>query len=130
MISRHQSGQSLMEFALVVTLLLVLLLGIVDFGLAYYTQIVIKNAVAEGGYYASQHPRDDAGVRRQIKQELQKLNPPIKDSDITITRVCTSNQEKTEVAVNYQYQLLINWSLSNTTVTLGDKTSIPQIGGC
>src|SRR5690242_2339828 len=47
MLRRLQQGQSLVEFALIITVLLTMLLGMVDFGLAYYSQVMIKNAVAE-----------------------------------------------------------------------------------
>jgi Flp pilus assembly protein TadG len=46
--SRHERGQSLVEFAMVLPLLLVLLFGIVDFGRAFQSWISITNAAREG----------------------------------------------------------------------------------
>ena len=50
-ISRGEEGQALVEFALVVPVLLLLLLGIVEFGLLLYNQQVITNASREGARY-------------------------------------------------------------------------------
>lgn len=45
---RQVKGQSLIEFALVLPLLLLILLGIMDFSLVMYNQAVITNAAREG----------------------------------------------------------------------------------
>src|SRR4051812_6943289 len=120
-----QSGQSLVEFALATTLLLTLLIGIVDFALSYYTLVRIRNAVAEGGYYASQHPRDSAGVRTQIKQELRQLNPPMLDGNIAVS--CddtTAEQERTTITVNYPHPLLFNYVVLAASVNLRAQTMV------
>jgi Flp pilus assembly protein TadG len=46
--SRSDSGQAIVEFALVLPILIILLLGITDFGIALYDQAVITNASREG----------------------------------------------------------------------------------
>ena len=123
-------GQSLVEFALAATLLISLLLGIVDFGRAYYTQVRIKNAIAQGGYYAIQNPSNDSGIRSQIRQELSSLEPAVQDSDITIARNCTSGVEQTSIAVEYQHNLLFSFIIPSANVTLSSITVVPQLGGC
>ena len=52
---RRESGQSMVEFALVLPVLLLLLCGIVDFGWIYYNQITLNNAAREGARYAVIH---------------------------------------------------------------------------
>jgi Flp pilus assembly protein TadG len=47
----RQGGQSLVEFALVLPVFLILLFGIVEFGLLLYNQHVITNASREGARY-------------------------------------------------------------------------------
>lgn len=46
-----QKGQALVEFALVVPVLLILFLGIMEFGLLMYNQQIITNASREGARY-------------------------------------------------------------------------------
>jgi Flp pilus assembly protein TadG len=120
----HRNGQSLVEFALSAALLITLLLGVVDFGRAYYTQVKIKNAVAEGGYYAMQHAGDDTGIKAAIRQEFSALS----SSNITITRsACTSGSQQTTIATTYQYSLLFTYIVPSMSVTLGNSTVVPQI---
>lgn len=54
-LKRHESGQALVEFALVLPILLALLCGIIDFGWLYYNQITLNNAAREGARYAVIH---------------------------------------------------------------------------
>ena len=47
-----ERSQSMVEFALVAPLLLVLIMGIVDFGLGFGSYVQLKNAAREGARYA------------------------------------------------------------------------------
>jgi Flp pilus assembly protein TadG len=131
-LSRRTEGQALVEFALTATLLITLLLGIFDFGRAYYTQVQIKNAVGDAGYYAIQHAgsTNDSGIRSAIKNQLGNLNPVISDGNITIARTCASGAGNTHIKVTYQYHLIFSWIVSNAQVTLGDETYVPQLDTC
>jgi Flp pilus assembly protein TadG len=127
--NRH-AGQSLVEMALLSTLLVSLLLGAVDFARAYQAQVAIKNAIAEAGYFAAQNPGDDAGIRRSVKAELSGFDPVIEDGDIVITRSCATGAEQTLVRLQYDYQLLFSFVVPGAVVTLGSETTVPQMGGC
>lgn len=127
----RQPGQSLIEFTFSSLVLLTLFFGIVDFSLAYSTGIKIRNAVAEGGYYASQNPGDLNGIRTQIRQELRDLDPPIADTDITIQTVCPSRDTaETEIIVSYNYELFFGLLGPVSELTLRSATTLPQMGGC
>lgn len=56
---RSWRGQSLVEFALVVPVLLILVAGAIDFGRAFYGWITIENAAKEGAMYGARNPRCD-----------------------------------------------------------------------
>jgi Flp pilus assembly protein TadG len=136
-VRRRQRGQALVEFALMATLMITLLLGIVDFGRAYYTQVQIKNAVADAGYFAIQNPgsANDTGIKNAIKSQLGNLSPVVQNSDITITRTCTSTTPgagvgQTQIAVRYQFQLLFSWIVPSAQVSLGNETYVPQLAAC
>jgi Flp pilus assembly protein TadG len=51
--SRHTSGQALVEFALVIPIILMLMMGIVDFGRLMFALVSISNATREASRYAS-----------------------------------------------------------------------------
>lgn len=119
-------GQSLVEIVLLVPLLLTMILSMVDFSLAYATHVEIRNAVAEGGYYAAQNPGDLNGVRGQILHELRGLDPVITASDITITP-CIAGAAGPETAIVVQYDHAL---IFGPSVTLNNATTVPQFGGC
>jgi hypothetical protein len=56
---RRAKGQATVEMALVSLLLAMLLAAAVDFGRAYYTDVLVTNMAAEGALYASLNPDFD-----------------------------------------------------------------------
>ena len=77
---RSQRGQSLVEFALVLPILLILVLGIVDFGMGLRAYVTLTNATREGARFAAvgnpagTYPADCTGS----------------SSDSAVGRVCTT----------------------------------------
>jgi len=64
---RGERGQALVEYALVLPILLLLLLGIMEFGILVFNYNTIANAAREGARYGIVHWRDadkgEAGIR-------------------------------------------------------------------
>lgn len=61
----HQKGQTTVEFALVVGLLLILLFGIIDFSRLLFAYATMSNGVREGARYGIIHPgQDDQIIQR------------------------------------------------------------------
>jgi hypothetical protein len=52
-----ERGQSLLEFAFALPMLLILLLGVLDVGRMYFTFLAIQNAAGEGALYAAINPK-------------------------------------------------------------------------
>jgi Flp pilus assembly protein TadG len=50
---RDDEGQSLVELGVLIPLLLIIVLGAIDFGRAYYAYISVTNAARAGAQYAS-----------------------------------------------------------------------------
>lgn len=59
-------GQSLVEFAMVLPIFLLLLFALVDFGRGFYTWLVITNAAREGAR-AGAVQMDETGVRGKVR---------------------------------------------------------------
>jgi len=53
---KREKGQSMVEVALTMPLLLLILMGILDLGRAYFTFVALSDAAAEGASYAAIHP--------------------------------------------------------------------------
>jgi Flp pilus assembly protein TadG len=64
---KREKGQSLTEFAVGVTFILVLLASGMDLGRAYYSYITVRDAAQEGASYASIAPSDVHGVRARVR---------------------------------------------------------------
>jgi Flp pilus assembly protein TadG len=58
----ERQGQSLVELAFAMPLLLLLLLGTIDMGRMFFDYIEMRNAAAEGATYGSRNPTDLAGI--------------------------------------------------------------------
>lgn len=66
---RSENGSSLIEFAIVLPLLLVLLIGLIDLGRAAYYGILASGAARAGAQYGAQNPftvSDAAGIQSAV----------------------------------------------------------------
>ena len=55
---RRKKGQSLVEFTLMLSILLIILMGILDLGRAYFTFLALQDLAGEGAVYASVYPHN------------------------------------------------------------------------
>ena len=101
--SKSQTGQSLVEFSLMLIILLVLLTGVMDLGRAYFTYLALKDAAAEGAYYGQGHPVWIDGSLAGTSDD---------DPNNIIYRVKNSAPQGG----------LVNWDDATTTVTVPDPT--------
>lgn len=102
-----QSGQSLVELAISLGVILLLLAGAVDFGMAFYSYVALQDAAQEGALYGSITPYIDsngdgkytagepvnvAGIRQRIRASSKipldfSATGPIPDSYINADTV-------------------------------------------
>ena len=70
--NHRQRGQSLLEFAFALPVLLALVVGIVEVGRFAYISIIVGNAARAGAAYGAQHPTnsaDSAGSTNAAKKD-------------------------------------------------------------
>ena len=72
---RREEGAVLVEFAIIAPLLFVLLLGIIEFGIVFFSYNTIANAAREGARYGVVHPGDAAGIESAARTHTIGLNP-------------------------------------------------------
>jgi hypothetical protein len=84
---RIERGQSMVELALTITLLMVLLAGTIDLGRAFFTWLALRDAAQEGASYGSIYPTRVDLIRERVWDNLEQV---------------VSNP-KTNVAVNIGY---------------------------
>lgn len=80
---RYRRGQSLVELAVILPVLLLLVAGTIDLGRAFFARVAIENAAKEGAIYGAMHPEcdvdkagcgDPANVEWHILQESPDPN--------------------------------------------------------
>lgn len=80
---KNERGQSLVELAISLVLLLLLLSGAVEFGMAFFQFVQLRDAVQEGALYGSMNPTDSAGIIARVQGasdspvDLTTLTPTI-----------------------------------------------------
>jgi len=100
---KNERGQSLVELMISIVLLLLLLSGAVEFGMAFFQFIQLRDAAQEGALYGAINPSDTANIEARARGAS---NSPINLSDttkvtVTITIIDTSNTEYSTGSAGY-----------------------------
>jgi Flp pilus assembly protein TadG len=106
---RRERGAELVEFALVLPLVLVLVMGIFDFGLAFQRYEVITNAAREGARLGTlQQGYGEADIRDRVFHYCEAAGLPggctSADVDFVQLAVGSAAMPAVQVTVNYPYQ--------------------------
>jgi Flp pilus assembly protein TadG len=130
----QEHGQSLVELALVLPVLLLLLLGLVDFGRVYYATVSLYDAAEEGAIYAAAFPDDALGAQQRASEATTGLitltvadvDPPVFAAD--------SHTPGSAVTVTvtydfYFYTPMANMFFPDSRVTLRGEAVKAVIGG-
>jgi Flp pilus assembly protein TadG len=105
----NEDGQAMVEFTLVATLLLLILFGIIQFGIAFKNSIALTDAVRAGARKAavSRTNDDPAGVTRQaVLDAASDLTTDDVDVDVTPDTPWDAGATVT-VSATYPYQINI-----------------------
>lgn len=81
---KKEKGQSLIEIALLLPLLMMMLLGLLDFGRVYYVMVSLNDAAQEGAAYAASNPEDFAGISQRAAGASSGL-VTIRQEDVMIS---------------------------------------------
>jgi hypothetical protein len=101
--NKKEQGQSIVELALSITILMVLLAGTIDLGRAFFTWLALRDAAQEGASYGSIYPSRLDLIRERVWDNLDHvINNPRTEVDINIGYVdhpCLGNT----ILVNVDY---------------------------
>ncbi len=102
-----EKGQSMIELALTITILMVLLAGTIDMGRAFFTWLALRDAAQEGASYGSFAPTDTAGIEARARSSFaDSVNDPSALVSILVDYSgpkCLGNPQSTiTVTVDYQ----------------------------
>jgi Flp pilus assembly protein TadG len=115
---RGERGASAVEFAFIVPLLLVLALGIAEFGRAFQVQGTLSAAAREGVRTMALQ-NDPAAARSMVRSVASSLNPALTDAQIGISpSLCPVDQTGSiRVTISYRMPFLTGFFGSGVQLT-------------
>jgi Flp pilus assembly protein TadG len=104
--ARDERGASAVEFAFIVPLLILLVVGIAEFGRAFQVQSTLSAAAREGVRTMALQ-NDQAAARTAVENVAASLNPAVTDAQIAISpSACPVSYPSTQnVTVTISYRL-------------------------
>lgn len=108
----REKGQSLVEFAISLTFILILLAGAIYFGIGLFHYVAMRDAAQEGALYGSMNPTDAAGIQTRVADSSGPgLIRDLYDAgqlNVAVTytgAACEGNG----ITVTLQYDYSLNW---------------------
>ena len=135
-----KTGQGLTEFALMLPVLMLILLGALDLGRVYNAYVAVTNASREGARHGMGHPTNSADIKTHTQQEASASGINIQTSDISIncfrysdgsSVACdsASNGDKIEVKAKFDFQFMTLYLFRLPAVPLSNSTIMVILGG-
>jgi hypothetical protein len=110
-----RTGQALTEFVLVLPILLILIFGIIEFGLAFRTYQIVTNSAREGARVAVIPSSDTGDVEAAVRDRLLSSGLDTGNPGLEITfrcngaegAICSNTGDTTEVEVAFPYRFFV-----------------------
>jgi len=115
---KSERGQTMTEFTMVLPILVVLLLGIVQFGIIFNHYVTLTDAVRAGARKAvvSRLSADPVGA---CVTQVRNASPNLKQADLAVS--CTSSWQPGQdvtVTATYPYQVsLLGWVVASGSLS-------------
>lgn len=125
--TKKQQGQSLVESALIIPLVLLLIFTFLDLGRGVYYYSALGNAVREGARYASVTKLENTSVEADIKEKVNNYSVAVKPSTVTVA-ITGSDSDYVTVSASYIFTPITPFLAqilgSGNTITLNAETSM------
>ena len=143
--SQSERGQSLVELAITLPILILLLLGTLDFGMAIFSYSMLRDAAQEGAFYGSFNPANVAEIENRARNispraEDAVFSSPVQLRDTDLIKVnvnllgnsCQGAEDgvanSIQVNVSYRYPILMPFigrlAGTNTIPLTGTATNV------
>lgn len=122
----QEAGVSLVEFALILPLFLLLLLGMVDLGQGFNRYLVMLNATREGALWLARHPTDMVGMEARIAGEIQQSGLALDNVVVTRTpqKGTYASGDLVKLTLEYKYTLMFGAITRIPSLTLHTEHTI------
>jgi Flp pilus assembly protein TadG len=122
---RSEDGQALVEFALIVPILLLLVVGLVDFARAWNTQQVLTDTARESlrNSVVANPDFTQEQMRSQIDAALRRASLDPDKADVTVDGWKAGTGTPARISIEYEYDFdflgpLIGWAVGERTLAL------------
>jgi Flp pilus assembly protein TadG len=124
---RSEKGAALLEAAITVPVILLISVGIFEFGRAYQTQQVLVNAAREGARIAVIEGTSDANVRARVRDYATGGGlKTLSDGDILVNRaVAMTGTTASSVEVRYPFEFMVLNPVVRLIAPTDTKTGAP-----
>ena len=143
--TQSERGQSLVELAITLPILILLLLGTLDFGMGIFSYSMLRDAAQEGAFYGSFNPANVAEIENRARNISPRAKDAIfsspvqlRDKDLvkvsvkTLGKACQGAEDgvanSIQVNVSYRYPILMPFIGrlvgSNTIPLTGTATNV------
>jgi Flp pilus assembly protein TadG len=143
--TQSERGQSLVELAITLPILILLLLGTLDFGMAIFSYSMLRDAAQEGAFYGSFNPNNVAEIENRARNISPRADDAVfsspvqlRDADLikvnvkVLGRSCQGAEDgaanSIQVNVSYRYPILMPFIGrligSNTIPLTGTATNV------
>jgi len=106
-----ENGQSLVELAVSLVLLLLLLSGTVEFGMAFFQFIQLRDAAQEGALYGSVNPKNvqeiEIRARGESNSPIDLTNPNVKFSIVYSGMPCEGFKNSIKIVMEYDHKIFM-----------------------
>lgn len=114
-----EKGQSMLEFALILPVLLIVLAGALDLGRLYFVYVAVTDAAAEGATYAAMNPDDHDEIKARAQAASGGLVEIELASVVVMCPTCPSAASGDSITVTVNYDFAVVTPLINGIVDGG-----------
>lgn len=143
--AQNERGQSLIELAVSLPVMILILLGTIDFGMAIFSYAILRDAAQEGALYGSFNPANKIEIENRARNISPRGNKEVFSSPVNLRNTTLVNVEvkalgafcqgttggvsnSLKVSVSYKYPMLMPFAGeiigSNTIPLTGTATNI------
>lgn len=121
-ILKNEQGSVMVEFALVSMFLILLLTGIIQFGLVFNTFLILEDAARNAARTAAIATLTDEQIKSNIINSLTAV--ALDYSNIEIAPAIRTRGEMLTVTISYQYRLPVTFGILPESYSLTARTSM------
>jgi Flp pilus assembly protein TadG len=129
---RGERGQSLVELALTLPVLLLLLVGVAELGNSLNAYITVVDAGRDGARLGSRGSASDDQIKNLVVTEMARLPNQVQLADITVTHNPMSgypSRKSIRVTVCYDHSLILGVPLvTPDPIRMCSTTTMPVVG--